>query len=153
MHIPKKTKYRKSHRGTRKGLSKGARDLAFGDYGLQAIEPAWMTAQQIESLRSTLSRHLKKRGKLFLRVFADKPVSKKPAETRMGKGKGAVESWVCVVKRERIIVELGELDEETAKKLLHAASCKLPMLTKIVKRSILLPIGDAEENITEEING
>ena len=135
MKIPKKTKYRKAHRGTRKGLSKGARDVAFGEYGLQATEAVWMTAQQIESLRSTLSRHLKKRGKLFLRVFADKPVSKKPAETRMGKGKGAVETWVCVVKRERIIVELAGLDETTAKNLLHMASCKLPMKTRIVKKS------------------
>lgn len=144
MKIPKKTKYRKAHRGSRKGLSKGARSVAFGDYGLQATEAVWMTAQQIESLRSTLSRHLKKRGKLFLRVFADKPVSKKPAETRMGKGKGGVESWVCVVKRERVIVELAGLDEDTAKKLLHMASCKLPMLTRIVKREAPVVTSEAE---------
>ena len=101
--MPKKIKFRKVQRGTRKGRSKGARELAFGDYGLQALEPAWLTAAQIEALRVTISRSLKKEGKLFLRVFPDKPVSKKPAETRMGKGKGNVEFWVSVVKRERIV--------------------------------------------------
>lgn len=130
--IPKKTKFRKAHRGTMKGLSKGARDLAFGEIGLQAVEPAWMTSQQIEAMRSSISRHLKKKGKLFVRVFADKPVSKKPAETRMGKGKGGVEGWVSVVKRERIIVELTDLDEKIAKDILHSVSCKLPMKTRII---------------------
>jgi large subunit ribosomal protein L16 len=132
MKIPKKTKFRKAHRGTMKGISKGARELAFGTIGLQAVEPAWMSAQQIEAMRSTVSRHLKKKGRLYLRVFADKPVSKKPAETRMGKGKGAVEMWVSVVKRERILLELADLEDSVAKEILHTVSCKLPMKTRVV---------------------
>lgn len=135
MKIPSKTKYRKAHRGTRKGISKGALSLHFGDYGLQAIEPAWMTAQQIEAMRSTITKNFKKEGKINIRVFPDKPVSKKPAETRMGKGKGGVELWVAVVKRDRIIVELSDVDEETAKKILHNVSCKLPMKTKFVSKN------------------
>ena len=136
MLMPKKIKYRKVQRGTRKGLSKGARDVAFGDYGLQALEPVWLSAQQIEAMRVTISRKLKKVGKLYLRVFPDKPVSKKPAETRMGKGKGNVELWVAVVKRERIICEVSGLDEVSAKEVLRSAQYKLPMKTKVVKRII-----------------
>src|SRR5438128_1845326 len=102
MMMPKKIKYRKVQRGTCAGISKGARDVAFGDYGLQATEPIRLTAQQIEAMRVTISRRLKKTGKLFLRVFPDKPITKKPAETRMGKGKGNVELWVAVVKRGRV---------------------------------------------------
>ena len=135
MLMPKKTKYRKVQRGTRKGLSKGARDVAFGEYGLQAIEPAWMTAQQIEAIRVTMSRKLKKTGEIFLRVFPDKPVTKKPAETRMGKGKGNPELWVAVVKRGRVICEIAGLAEAEAKDVLRLAAYKLPMKTKIVKRS------------------
>ena len=132
--MPKKVKFRKSQRGRMKGLSKGARTFEFGDYGLQAIEPSWMTAQQIESVRITVSRRIKKVGKLFLRVFPDKPVSKKPLETRMGKGKGNPESWVAVVKRGRIICELSEVTEDVAKEILRVASHKLPMKTKFVKK-------------------
>ncbi len=134
--MPKKIKYRKVQRGTRKGRSKGARDVEFGEYGLQALEPVWLTAQQIEALRVTISRRLKKVGKLYLRVFPDKPISKKPAETRMGKGKGNVEFWAAVVKRDRIICEVGGLDEASAKEALKSATYKLPMKTKIVKRSV-----------------
>jgi len=136
MLMPKKIKYRKVQRGTRVGISKGARDVAFGEYGLQAVEPVWLTAAQIEAMRVTISRKLKKVGKLYLRVFPDKPVSKKPAETRMGKGKGNVEFWVAVVKRERVICEVSGLDEVTAKEVLRSAAYKLPMKTKIVKRSV-----------------
>ncbi len=134
MLMPKKIKYRKVQRGTRAGRSKGARDVAFGEYGLQAVESVWLTAQQIEAMRVTISRKLKKVGKLYLRVFPDKPVSKKPAETRMGKGKGNVEVWVAVIKRDRIICEIGGLDEAAAKEALKAAAYKLPMKTKVVKR-------------------
>jgi large subunit ribosomal protein L16 len=134
MLMPKKIKYRKVQRGSRAGISKGAREVAFGEYGLKAIEPVWLTAQQIEAIRVTISRRLKKEGKLFLRVFPDKPVTKKPAETRMGKGKGNVEFWVAVVKRERIICEVGGLDEVSAKEALKAAAYKLPMKTVIIKR-------------------
>ncbi len=134
MLMPKKIKHRKVQRGSRAGRSKGARDVYFGEYGLQAVECAWLTAQQIEAIRVTISRKLKKVGKLYLRVFPDKPVSKKPAETRMGKGKGNPEFWVAVVKRERVICEVSGLDEATAKAVLRSAQYKLPMKTKIIKR-------------------
>ncbi len=136
--MPKKVKHRKVQRGRMKGISKGARTVAFGEYGLQAVEPAWMTAQQIEAMRVTLSRQMKKVGKLFLRVFPDKPVTKKPAETRMGKGKGNVEFWVAVVKRERMICEVGGLSEAEARKILHSASYKLPMKTKFVAKNNII---------------
>lgn len=132
--MPKKTKFRKVQRGTMKGRSKGARTLEFGDYGLQAVEPAWLTAQQIESMRIAVSRNLKKVGSLFLRVFPDKPVTKKPAETRMGKGKGNPELWVSVIKRGRIICEVAGLTEADARQVLQSASYKLPMKVKIVKK-------------------
>lgn len=136
MLMPKKTKFRKVQKGTMKGISKGARDVYFGEYGLQAVEPGWLTSQQIEAIRITISRKLKKVGKLYLRVFPDKPVSKKPAETRMGKGKGNPEFWVAVVKRERIICEVEGLPEDSAKALLKLASYKLPFKTKFVKKEL-----------------
>lgn len=134
MLMPKKTKYRKLHKGTMKGRSKGAREVSFGEYGLEALEPKWLTAQQIESMRITISRKLKKVGRLFLRVFPDKPVTKKPAETRMGKGKGNPELWVSVVKRGRIICEISGLSELEAREALQAAAYKLPLRTKFVKK-------------------
>ena len=134
MLMPKKTKFRKVQRGTRKGRSKGARTVAFGEYGLQAVESVWMTAQQIEAMRVALSRHMKKTGQMFLRVFPDKPISKKPAETRMGKGKGNVELWAAVVKRGRVVCEISGIDEVTARKILKSAAYKLPMKTKFVKK-------------------
>ena len=134
MLMPKKVKYRKVQRGRRKGLSKGARTIEFGEYGLQALTPVWLTARQIEAMRVTLSKKLKKVGKLFLRVFPDKPVSKKPAETRMGKGKGNPEEWVAVVKRGRIICEIAGLPENEAKELFKSANYKLPMRTRFVKK-------------------
>ncbi len=134
MLMPKKTKYRKVQRGTMKGLSKGAKDVTFGEFGLQAVEPAWVTAQQIEAIRVTMSRKLKKVGKIILRIFPDKPITKKPAETRMGKGKGNPEFWVAVVKRNRIICEIEGLPELEAKELLRLAAYKLPMKTRFVKK-------------------
>lgn len=136
MLMPKKTKFRKIQRGTMKGLSKGARDVLFGEYGLQAVEPSWVTAQQIEAMRVTLSRKLKKIGQSFLRVFPDHPVSKKPAETRMGKGKGAVDKWVAVVKRERVVCEISGLPESDARAVLKQVSYKLPMKTRFVKKAV-----------------
>jgi len=133
--MPKKIKFRKVQKGRKGGLSKGARSIEFGEYGLKAVEAVWLTAQQIEALRVTISRKLKKVGRLFLRVFPDKPVTRKPAETRMGKGKGNVEFWVAVVKRERIICEISGLDEATAKDVLRLAAYKLPMKVKFVKKS------------------
>jgi large subunit ribosomal protein L16 len=137
MLMPKKIRYRKVQKGRKKGRAKGARDVAFGDYGLQAVEAAWLTAQQIEACRVTMSRRLKKVGRLYLRVFPDKPVTKKPAETRMGKGKGNVELWVAVIKRERIMFEVAGLDEAAAREVLKAASYKLPMKTRVVKRELV----------------
>jgi len=134
MLMPKKVKFRKVQRGRRTGLTKGAKAVQFGEYGLEAVEPVWLTAQQIEAMRVTISRRLKKVGKLFLRVFPDKPVTKKPAETRMGKGKGAPELWVAVVKRGRVICEIQGLPEAEAKAVLKLATYKLPMKTKFVKR-------------------
>lgn len=134
MLMPKKTKYRKIQRGRMFGLAKGARDLAYGEFGLVALEPAWVTARQIEAVRVTLSRRVKKGGKLFLRVFPDKAVTKKPAETRMGKGKGNPEFWVSVVKRGRVVCELMGLTEDEAKEALSQAAYRLPMKTKFIKK-------------------
>ncbi|HML19153.1 MAG TPA: 50S ribosomal protein L16 [Candidatus Dependentiae bacterium] len=134
MLMPKKTKFRKVQKGRMGGISKGARTVAFGEYGLQAQEPAWITAQQLEAVRVTLSRKLKKEGAFYLRAFPDKPVTKKPAETRMGKGKGAVEKWVAVVKRGRVICEIVGVDESSARELLKLAAYKLPVKTKFVKK-------------------
>src|SRR5579872_4817628 len=134
MLMPKKTKFRKVQKGRLKGLSKGARTVFFGEYGLEAIEPSRVSAQQIEAMRVTLSRHLKKVGASYLRVFPDKPVTKKPAETRMGKGKGNPEVWVAAVKRGRIVCEVAGIDETLARKVLKLAAYKLPMKTRIVKK-------------------
>ena len=134
MLMPKKTKYRKVQKGTLKGRAKGGRELLFGSYGLKAVEPARVTAQQIESMRVTLSRSMKKEGSLYLRIFPDKPVTKKPAETRMGKGKGNPELWVAPVKRERIICEIGGVNEVEARAILKSASYKLPLKTKFINK-------------------
>ena len=136
MLMPKKTKYRKIQRGRLKGKSKAVR-LIFGDYALVAVEPVWLTARQIEATRVALNRKLKKVGKLFLRVFPDKPITKKPAETRMGKGKGSPEFWVCAVKRGKVLIEVKGVDEAYAKKVLKSAAYKLPMKTKFVSRDYL----------------
>ncbi|HEX2977793.1 MAG TPA: 50S ribosomal protein L16 [Candidatus Babeliales bacterium] len=135
MLMPKKTKFRKVQKGRLKGLSKGCRELFFGNYGLKAVEPARLTAQVIEAVRITISRGLQKNGKLFLRVFPDKPVTKKPAETRMGKGKGNPEFWVAAVKRGRIMFEIEGLPESEAKELFRLAAYKLPMKTQFVKKT------------------
>lgn len=132
MLMPKKVKYRKVQRGTMKGRAKGGTEIIFGEFALQAVEPCWMTAQQIESMRITVARKLKKVGKFFLRIFPDKPVTKKPAETRMGKGKGNPELWVAVVKPGHIICEIGGLDEVSAREAFKQAAYKLPRKTKFM---------------------
>ena len=134
MLMPKKVKFRKVQKGKLKGWSKGARTVWFGEYGLEAVEPSRVSAQQIEAMRITLSRHMRKVGNSYLRVFPDKPVTKKPAETRMGKGKGNPELWVAVVKRGRIICEVSGVDEVFARKVLKLAAYKLPMKTRVVKK-------------------
>lgn len=135
MLMPKKTRYRKVQRGNMRGRSKGGRTLAYGDFGLQAQDPHWVTSQQIESMRVSLSRRLKKIGKYYLRLFPDKPVTKKPAETRMGKGKGNPEKWVAVVKRDRVVCEIAGVNEKNAREILKGVAYKLPMKTRFISRS------------------
>lgn len=131
---PKKTKYRKQQRGRRKGKATRGNTIAFGEYALVAQEAAWITARQIEASRVAISHSMKKGGKMWIRIFPDKPVTKKPAETRMGKGKGAPEFWVSVVKPGRIIFELEGVNEQDARHLLRLASNKLPIRTRFMKR-------------------
>jgi large subunit ribosomal protein L16 len=148
MLMPKKTKYRKVQRGRMTGRSKGATSVAFGDYGLVAVEPCWLTAKQIEAVRVSISRKLKKIGALYLRVFPDKPVTKKPAETRMGKGKGNPEFWVAVVKRGRVLLEIGGgVSLEDAKEILHAATYKLPIKTKFVTKEVAPKVATQEVSV------
>lgn len=135
MLMPKRVKYRKQQRGRRKGKATSANKLDFGEFGLQALEPAWITARQIEAARIAISKLMKKTGKLWLRIFPDKPVTKKPAETRMGKGKGAPEFWVSVVKPGRILFEVEGLTHQEAHEALRRAASKLPIKTKIIERS------------------
>ncbi len=134
MLMPKRTKWRKQHRGRMTGKATAGSTIAFGDFGLMATEPCWLTSRQIEASRIVLAKKLRKNGKLWIRVFPDKPVSKKPAETRMGKGKGAPEFWVAVIKPGRILFELDGLTDEAAKAVLKEAASKLPLRTKVVKR-------------------
>ncbi len=134
MLMPKRVKYRKAHRGRRAGKATRGFMVDFGDYGLKALEPAWITSRQIEACRVALSRQMKRDGKVWIRIFPDKPVTKKPLETRMGKGKGAPEFWVAVVKPGRIMFEVGGIDKATAVEALTLASHKLPIKTKITQR-------------------
>lgn len=134
MLMPKKVKFRKQHRGRRAGNSKGGDYIAFGDFGLQALEPAWVTARQIEAGRIAISRHVKRGGKMWVRIFPDKPYTKKPLETRMGKGKGPPEGWVAVVKPGRILFELEGVTPEIAKEAMKLAAHKFGILTKFVSR-------------------
>ncbi len=134
MLMPKKVKYRKQHRGRRKGKAWRGGELAYGDYGLKALEPAWITDRQMEASRVAMTRFIKRGGKVWLRLFPDKPVTKKPAETRMGKGKGAPDHWVAVVKPGRILFEMEGVTEEVAREALRLASHKLPILTRFVAR-------------------
>ncbi len=134
MWMPKKVKYRKQQRGRRKGKAWRGGELAFGDYGLKALEPCWITDRQIEASRVAITRFVKRGGKIWIRIFPDKPVTKKPAETRMGKGKGAPDHWVAVVKPGRVLFEMEGVSEEVAREAMRLASHKLPMLTRFVSR-------------------
>ena len=135
MLMPKRTKYRKQQKGRMRGVAKGGTALAFGEYGLKALEPAWITNRQIEAARRSITRYVKRGGKVWIRVFPDKPVTAKPAETRMGKGKGGVEGWVAVVKPGRILYEMQGVTEAEAREALRLAAHKLPIATKFVMRS------------------
>lgn len=134
MLMPKRVKYRKSQRGRMRGLATRGATVAFGDFGLKALEPAWITAKQIEAARIALTRMMKREGKVWIRLFPDKPVTKKPAETRMGKGKGVPEMWVAVVKPGRIMFEVGGIKPDLAEEALRLAAHKLPIKTKFVTR-------------------
>lgn len=134
MLMPKRVKYRKAQRGRRRGKAQRGHRVNFGDFGLKALEPAWITSRQIEACRIALTRTMKRDGKVWIRIFPDKPVSKKPLETRMGKGKGAPEFWVAVVKPGRILFEVGGVSKDLAEKAIKLASHKLPIKTKITVR-------------------
>jgi large subunit ribosomal protein L16 len=133
MLMPKRVKWRKQMRGRMTGHETRGVEIAFGEFGLQALEPCWMTQRQIEAARRALVRYMKRRGKVWIRVFPDKPVTQRAAETRMGKGKGAVDHWVAVVKPGRIILEVAGLPEDVAREAMRLASHKLPIKTKVVQ--------------------
>lgn len=135
MLTPKRVKWRKQQRGRLRGKSQVGNRLTFGDYGLKALEPCWMTNRQIEAARIALTRHIKRGGKVWIKVFPDKPVTKKPAEVRMGSGKGNPEFWVAVIRPGRILFELAGVDDVTGRRALQLAAAKLPIATKIVARS------------------
>ena len=134
MLMPRKVKHRKQQRGRRRGFAKGGTVVTFGDFGIQALEPAWLTARQIEAARIAMTRHVKRGGKVWIRVFPDKPVTQKPAETRMGSGKGNPEHWVAVVKPGRVLFELAGVDRALAKEAMELAIQKLPFKARFVVR-------------------
>ena len=134
MLMPKKVKFRKQHRGRMTAAATRGNKLSFGDFGLQAMAPGWVTARQIESARVAITRHVKRGGKVWIRIFPDKPITKKPAETRMGSGKGAPEAWVAVVKPGRVLYELEGVSEQVAREAMRLASHKLSIRTRILVR-------------------
>ncbi len=134
MLMPRKVKHRKAHRGRMKGRTKGGTAVHFGDYGIQALEPGWITARQIEAARIAMTRHVKRGGKVWINVFPDKPVTAKPAETRMGSGKGNPEKWVAVVKPGRVMFELGGVNAELARGAMDRAIQKLPIRARVISR-------------------
>lgn len=134
MLMPKRVKYRKMHRGRMKGTAYKGSDVMYGEFGLQALEPAWISSQQIEAARVAITRHLKRGGKVWIKIFPDKSVTQKPAETRMGSGKGAPEYWVAVVRPGRVLFEIGGVSEEVAREAARLAGHKLPVRTRFVKR-------------------
>ena len=134
MLMPKRVKYRRQHRGRMKGKAQKGNQLAYGEYGLQALEATWMTANQIEAARRAMTRYIKRGGQIWIKVFPDKPVSKKPAEVRMGSGKGSPEYWVAVVKPGRVLFEMSGVSEEVAREAMRLAANKLPIKTKFIQR-------------------
>ena len=146
MLIPRRVKHRKQHHPARNGQAKGATKLAFGDYGIQALESSYLTNRQIESARIAMTRHIKRGGKVWINVYPDRPMTKHPAESRMGSGKGSPEWWIANIKPGRVLFELADVNEETAREALRLASHKLPIRCKFVKREELDTVkeGDAE---------
>jgi len=134
MMMPKKVKFRKQQRGRRRGLATRGAKVSFGDFGLQALEVGWVTARQIEAARIAMTRHVKRGGKIWIRIFPDKPVTKKPAETRMGKGKGNPEEWVAVIKPGRVLYEMQGVPEDVAREAFRNAAQKIGIMTKFVTR-------------------
>ncbi len=135
MLSPKRTKFRKMMKGRLNGIAARGSDVSFGDFGIQATEPGWLTSRQIEAARMAIQRHVKRAGRLHIRVFPDKPITKKPLETRMGKGKGGVEEWVCVIQPGRVMYEIEGVPEAIAKEAFRLAGHKLPLATKFLSRS------------------
>jgi large subunit ribosomal protein L16 len=138
---PKRVKYRKSHKGHRRGKAQAGNKLSFGDFGLQALESAWVTSRQIEAARRAITRHIRRGGSVWIRIFPDKPVTKKPAETRMGGGKGPPDHWVAVVKPGRILFEMGGVSEAVAREAMRLATHKLPISTRFVVRETGIVVG------------
>jgi len=134
MLLPKRVKYRKQFRGRMRGMAKGGTEMLQGDFGLQALEPGWVTSRQIEAVRRAMVRHMRRKGSYWIRIFPDKPVTAKPAETRMGKGKGSVDHWVAVVKPGRMMFEVAGVPDDICREALKRASYKLPIRTQIVSR-------------------
>ncbi|NLY54630.1 MAG: 50S ribosomal protein L16 [Firmicutes bacterium] len=134
MLMPKRVKYRRPHRPSLKGKAKGGTEIAFGEYGLQALEPAWVTSRQIEAARVAMTRYARRGGKVWIKIFPDRPITQKPAETRMGAGKGSPEYWVAVVKPGRVLFEMAGIDEEVAREAMRLAAHKLPLKTKFITR-------------------
>ena len=134
MLMPKRVKYRKVHRGRMKGKAMRGNELAYGEYGIKALEPCWITSNQIEAARRAMTRYIRRGGNIWIKIFPDKPVTEKPAETRMGSGKGAPEYWVAVVKPGRVLFEMGGVSEEVAREAMRLAAQKLPVKTKFIQR-------------------
>ena len=141
MLMPRKVAHRKHHRGRTKGMTKGGASLSFGEYGIQALEPGWITARQIEAARIAMTRHVRRGGKVWINIFPDKPVTKKPAEVRMGSGKGAPDHWVAVVKPGRVMFEMSGVPEPIAREAMRLASHKLPVQTRVVVRESVKEAG------------
>ena len=146
---PKRVKYRKTHKGHRRGKAHAGNTVVFGDFGLQALESAWLTSRQIEAARRAMTRYIRRGGQIWIRIFSDKPVTKKPAETRMGGGKGSPDHWVVVVKPGRILFEMSGVGEGTAKEAMRLASYKLPIGTKFVLRETGVTVGS--DSVTREL--
>ena len=142
MQQPKRVKYRKAQRGRRRGKANSGNNIDFGDYGLQALESAWLTSAQIEAARRAITRHIRRGGKVWIRIFPDKPVSKKAAETRMGSGKGAPDHWVAVVRAGKIMFEMAGVGEKVAKEAIRLAAHKLPIKTRFVLRESVTVDGE-----------